>query len=339
MTTLECELAELLHATGFSPRQARALSARLGWDGRGGTTLAAAAATEGYTRERVRQLEELARRRFARWCPLLPITQRVLDAIAAVAPARRSEIAVRLAAAGLTEGPFDPAGALRAAELVGLEPRVRLVGDMLLSPDDAELADVALAAVRQLARRTGAADLGAVSAALVGATGPVDELRRLLGLRREVVWLDAEHRWLTLRGQWTAPERRLRKMLAVSPVLGLADVEDGLRRTTRPVRLPREILRAFCASLDWLELDPATDTVSAAVPLDPAVYLSPLEQELVALVRQAGPVVRLSRAARLAERAGLNPTTVTLYLSQSPAIQTVSRGRYAVRGEALVPAA
>ena len=339
MTTLECELAELLRATGFSPRQARALSARLGWDGRGGTTLAAAAETEGYTRERVRQLEELARSRFARWCPLLPITQRVLDAIGALAPARRSEVAARLAAAGLTEAPFDPYGVLRAAELVGLEPRVRLVGDMLLSPDDAELADVALAAVRQLARRTGAADLGAVSAALVGATGPVDELRRLLGLRSEVVWLDAEHRWLTLRGQWTAPERRLRKMLAVSPVLGLADVEDGLRRTTRPVRLPREILRAFCASLDWLELDSTTDTVSAAIPLDPAVYLSPLEQELVALVRQAGPVVRLSRAACLAERAGLNPTTVTLYLSQSPAIQTVSRGRYAVRGEALVPAA
>ncbi|HKI90654.1 MAG TPA: hypothetical protein VJ986_00015 [Gaiellaceae bacterium] len=339
MTTLESELAELLRATGFAPRQARALSARLGWDGNGGTTLAAAAATEGYTRERVRQLEELARRRFARWCPLLTVTQRALDAIAAVAPARRSEVATRLAAAGLTEGPFDPYGALRAAELVGLEPRVRLVDDMLLSPDDAELTDVAITAARQLTRRSGAADLGEISAVLVGSNGPVEELRRLLGLRREVVWLDAGHRWLTLRGQWTTPERRLRKMLAVSPVLRLADVEDGLQRTTRPVRLPREILRAFCASLDWLDLDSATDTLAAAVPLDPARYLSPLEQELVALVRQAGPVVRLSRAARLAERAGLNPTSVTLYLSQSPAIQTVSRGRYAVRGETLVPAA
>ena len=50
----------------MSTRQARAVSARLGWDGNGPATLAAAAQPGGYSRERVRQLEADARERGAR---------------------------------------------------------------------------------------------------------------------------------------------------------------------------------------------------------------------------------------------------------------------------------
>ena len=56
--TLECELGELLHAAQFNSRQRRAVARRLGWDGGPPTTLADAGAWEGYSRERVRQLEE-----------------------------------------------------------------------------------------------------------------------------------------------------------------------------------------------------------------------------------------------------------------------------------------
>lgn len=43
MDTLEHELASLLSDLRCSPRQARALGIRLGWDGGGGSTLAVAA--------------------------------------------------------------------------------------------------------------------------------------------------------------------------------------------------------------------------------------------------------------------------------------------------------
>jgi DNA-directed RNA polymerase sigma subunit (sigma70/sigma32) len=55
--TVEDELGELLQAVGLGARQRRAVARRLGWDGGAPATLAGAATTEGYTRERVRQLE------------------------------------------------------------------------------------------------------------------------------------------------------------------------------------------------------------------------------------------------------------------------------------------
>src|SRR5207245_9123879 len=54
--TLERELNDVLAAARLDPKQRRAVARRLGWDGRAPTTLAAAGAGEGYTRERVRQL-------------------------------------------------------------------------------------------------------------------------------------------------------------------------------------------------------------------------------------------------------------------------------------------
>jgi len=125
--------------------------------------------------------------------------------------------------------------------------------------------------------------------------------------------------------------RALRKMLALSPSLTIAEIDDGLRRSLRPIRLPLHVLRAYCASLDWIALDPATDTLSASVPLDPVRYLTPLERDLVGLVEQSGPVVDFRGTIRLAEEAGLNRTSVGIYLSRSPLLTTVGRGRYALR--------
>ena len=79
-TSLEEELASVLRESGLRGRQARAVARRLGWSGHGATTLAEAAAEEGYTRERVRQLEDRLRRH-AEGTPLsLPLTAAALAA-------------------------------------------------------------------------------------------------------------------------------------------------------------------------------------------------------------------------------------------------------------------
>jgi len=65
MTGLEHELAAVLVAARLEGRQGRVVARRLGWDGHGPTTLAAAGGAEGYTRERVRQLEERLKRHLA----------------------------------------------------------------------------------------------------------------------------------------------------------------------------------------------------------------------------------------------------------------------------------
>jgi hypothetical protein len=43
-------------------------------------------------------------------------------------------------------------------------------------------------------------------------------------------------------------------------------------------------------------------------------------------------VLAFTRAVQLAAEAGINPTSAGLYLTRTPVLQTVSRGRYAVRG-------
>jgi hypothetical protein len=43
-------------------------------------------------------------------------------------------------------------------------------------------------------------------------------------------------------------------------------------------------------------------------------------------------VLGFTAAVRLAEVAGMNPASAGVYLSRSPVFQTVSRGRYAIRG-------
>src|SRR5712691_10435575 len=114
--TLEEELAHLLTAARLDIRQARAVRRRLGWDGHGPTTLAAAGGAEGYTREGVRQLEGRLRRHVERHAPALPLTAAALRTVENAAPAARTDLARLLAAEGIAERPFDPAGVLLAAE-------------------------------------------------------------------------------------------------------------------------------------------------------------------------------------------------------------------------------
>ena len=132
--TLEDELAEILSALKLEGRQARAVAARLGWNGEGPRTLAAAAAPEGYSRERVRQLEERVRRH----TPVpgehrFTATRAALRLIEGATPIAARDAAQHLSAAGVSRRPFDVAGLLSAAEILGVEHSLEEQGGVLLS--------------------------------------------------------------------------------------------------------------------------------------------------------------------------------------------------------------
>ena len=328
MDTLEQELLTLLHDLRCSPRQARALAIRLGWDGAGGATLAEAGAAEGYTRERVRQLEGRVRARMAAAPPALPLTTRAVDLIAALAPAPRGAIAERLVAAGIAERPFDPEGVLRAAELAGSAAPVVVEGDFVLGGDEVELVSATRRLVSRLARRSGPVRLRAVAARL---SAEPEAVRQLLDVQADIRWLDPDREWLALPHARSRPARAIEKMLAVAGPLPLAELDDGLRRSVQPLFLPRDLLRAWCRALPWLELDADADVVRPRVPLEPRRVLTPLERALVAIVREH-PRLRVSEVGRLAEEAGLNSTSAMLYLARSPLFRTIARGRYELRG-------
>ena len=132
-------------------------------------------------------------------------------------------------------------------------------------------------------------------------------LRRLLEHRGDVTWLDPRREWLVVPARSSRARTGLRKMLSIARSLSLDDVDEGLRRSARPVALPRAILRSMCETFDWIAVDRRSDAVTATVPLDPARTLSPLERELVRIFRTDGPVLAFARAVQLAADAGHQP--------------------------------
>jgi hypothetical protein len=332
MTTIEQELTDVLASARLGGRQARVVARRLGWDGHGVTTLAAAGGAEGYTRERVRQLENRLRRHLQNGSTRLPLTEAALAVVRAAAPAPRTDVARSLLERGLSARPFDPAGVITAAELGGLRVDVLSLDGLVVRKDGAALPERTLSLARALVARNGATSVSELSRRMQGSGLSATTIRRLLEHCGEVTWLDPRREWLVVPARSSRAGTGLRKMLSIARSLSLADVDEGLRRSARPVALPRAVLRAMCETFDWIAVDRRSDAVTATVPLDPARTLSPLERELVRIFRTDGPVLAFARAVQLAADAGINPTSAGLYLTRTPVLQTVARGRYAVRG-------
>jgi len=329
--TLEYELAQVIVDAKLVGRQGRAVSRRVGFDGHGPTTLAAAGGAEGYTRERVRQLEHRLHAYLASGVDL-PITQAALRVVESSAPAPCIDIARAIAAAGIAARPFDPAGVICAAELAGIAVDVRELDGLVVHKDRATDPERAVSLARGLVARHGATSISVLSRKLESTGLGAATIRRLLEHNGDVTWLDEDHEWLVVPVRGGRAATGLRKMLSIARSLTLADVDEGLRRSARPVTLPRGILRAMCTTFDWISLDRLSDVVTSKVPLDPARTLSPLERELVRIFRTDGPELAFGRAVQLAANAGINPTSAGLYLGRTPVLRTVSRGRYAVRG-------
>jgi hypothetical protein len=147
-----------------------------------------------------------------------------------------------------------------------------------------------------------------------------------------VSWLDAGCEYFIVT---TVTKSRavtvLRKMLALSPSLRLADVADGIRRALRTT-LPPDAITALCESQAWLAVDRSTDTVATRTPIDEERVLTRGEQKVIAMFRLEGPTLRFSHAVQLAERNDLTPASMRFHLVRTPVLRAVSRGRYALLG-------
>jgi len=104
---------------GVADRRLDALLARLGLDGRPPRALVAAARAGGLSHERVRQLEQRARRRLPSHPVCLPALDRALDLVVHSLPADAAEMADALRRYGIATTRFDPASVIAAAPLCG----------------------------------------------------------------------------------------------------------------------------------------------------------------------------------------------------------------------------
>lgn len=333
-STLEGELASVLRVLGFSARQAGALTVRLGWDGRGGATLARAAAGAGYTRERVRQLETRLRSVAAGRAGHLakPILEAAIATAQALAPETRGQLADQLWTRGLAASPFDAYGLVQAERVFSWEPRLGLEGSLVVR----DRAAAVLPHVRQVAR-AGADDRGAVSLLEVAVAIGLDvpRTRRLLSQLPDLEWLDRKQTWAALAAPSVVrrTESILAKLFALTPRVPFRDVDEGLRRSFRPVALPQPIVVELCRRIGWLEVNEYRRTVVATTCPDPEKVLSRVERELVALF-PPGQAFSYAVGVDRGRRHGLNRNTIAGYLLHSPIFCRVDRGRYMLRGGA-----
>jgi hypothetical protein len=328
--TLERELLDVLRSASLDERQSAAVAGRLGWDGRGATTLQQAALSTGYTRERVRQLEASFRERATR-DRQLPLLERAIAVVEASAPDARSHVALTLQERGVSGAPFEPSGVLTAAMFFNLPTIASVRGGFVESSAARNPARSLVSSARRLVAARGA--ISVVEVARASGVEPA-RARRLLDECPDVVWLDQDCSWLGLRVPNT--RRRLdgilRKMLAVSRSLTLAEAGDGLRRSYRPVVLPSPVLRRLFETVSWLQIDDRRGTIKSELEFDRGRELSPVEERLIDLFVEHGPTLAFAQTVKLGATLGLNKNTVGYYLAHAPIIKSVRPGRYSLRG-------
>lgn len=351
--SLEAELAAIAERAEHG-RTARVAVRHWGWDGRGGATLDATGREfGGITRERVRQLCERLITRIRAAADLdaggavpAPALERALDVAGGAAPTTALELARRLADEHVTERPFDPAGLLRAAEILGHEQPFVLdtVKDMrvvLPNPPDptADTAAVIAAIVdtaRSIVRRAGAARVGDVTGRVAAELAVwVDDalVTAVVAEPDDFVWLERRSGWFYLPSvARNGVVGRVIKILSVAGEASLADLHAGIRRDERmkDFVMPEYILGELCERVPGLAV--TGDRVQATRPITAEEVLETTELTLVRLLRQSGGTMDRHELERLCAAAGMKRSSFNNRIAYSPVIEDRGGGRYALRG-------
>ena len=324
-----------------------------GWDGRGGVTLEAAGREfGGITRERVRQLCERLATRIRVGADLerggvpAPALGRALLAAADAAPTTANQLARRLADEHIAARPFDPAGLLRAAEVLGHDAPFALdvvkdVRVVLPNPPDptADTAEVIAAIVdtaRAVVRRAGAARVGDVTgrvAAGLGVWVDDDLVLAVVSEPSDFVWLERRTGWFFLPSvARNAVVTRLVKILSVAGEASLSDLHAGVRRDERMKEfvMPEYILEELCERVPGLAV--ADGRVRLTAPAAPEDVLESTELTMVRLLREHGGALERHSLERLCLAAGMKRSSFNNRVAYSPVIEERRSGTYGLRG-------
>ena len=340
---LDVALMELL--AGFCPpKHQEALAARLGWDGRGGTTLEKAAGLSKVTRERIRQIESSVLENL-RKTTFLPPLDRALVALEQVAATFPEDSSAILLAEKLATKRFHPAGVLSAASIFGRESSfavepggsaIHLVGTdfrgfrrVLRSLSDVNY----VASVSEFHERLRSLEsCGEVSMAAT---------RKWLTGSGLVTWLGGEQKWFWVP-QKEGRNRYLNiteKILSVNGSATVESVRESLQRTARyrgqSASVPRHILASLLEVAGFILED---GTVVAREALDPHEKLGKVEETMYRILKEAGGPISALDFRRSCLKAGMNHHTFQVYRGYSPIIERPAWGFYALRGSTWDPA-
>jgi hypothetical protein len=345
-TTLEAELAAIAHAA--EPGRTAQMAVRhWGWDGRGGATLEVTGREfDGITRERVRQLCERLTSKLALARPAAPALERALVVAAHAAPTTATDLARRLADAHIAAQPFDPAGLLTAAAVLGLDATFSLdtVRELrVVLPDPPDPATDTRAVVtcvvetaRALVRRAGAGrvrDVTGQVAALLAVWVDDDFVTAVLSEPEDFVWLDRRGGWFFLPSvAKNAVVSRVIKVLSVAGRIRIDDLHAGIRRDERmrDFVMPEYILAELCARIPGVTVEGAV--ARGAPPIAAENVLETTELTLVNLLREAGGAMERRELEARCRAAGMKLSSFHNRIAYSPLLQERGHGVYGLRG-------
>ena len=343
---LEAELAEV--AERAEPGRTAQLAVRhWGWDGRGGATLETTGHEFGdITRERVRQLCERLSSILRREQAAAPALERALVLAAHAAPTTAHDLARRLADAHISAQPFDPAGLLTAADVLGLDSTfvletVKDVRVVLPDPPDpaSDTTDVIAAVVdtaRAVVRRAGAARVGEVTGRVAAdlAVWVDDELvTAVCSEPDDFVWLERRSGWFFLPSvAKNAVVSRVAKVLSITGAVRLADLHAGIRRDERMREfvMPEYILGELCERLPGMRM--TGDLVTAEHRRRPEDVLETTELTLLRALTDAGGEAGRHELELACRAAGMKLSSFNNRIAYSPIVVDLGKGRFGLRG-------
>jgi hypothetical protein len=343
---LEAELAEI--AERAEPGRTAQLAVRhWGWDGRGGATLEVTGRElGGITRERVRQLCDRMSRRLRRENAPAPALERALVLAAHAAPTTAHDLGRRLADDHISAQPFDPAGLLTAAAVLGRDATFALetvkgVNVVLPSPPDPASDTIAVIAAvvdtaRAVVRRSGAARVGEVTGRVAADLAVwVDDalVTAIVSEPDDFVWLERRTGWFFLPSvAKNAVVSRVAKVLSITGSVRLHDLHAGIRRDERMREfvMPEYILGELCERLPGVEV--AGDLVVAAPRVRPEDVLETTELTLLHALVQAGGEADRHHLEHACLAAGMKLSSFNNRIAYSPIVTELGQGRYGLRG-------
>lgn len=323
-------------------RYVEAIAMRLGWDGKGGSTLEEAAEIAGVTRERIRQIEKNLKEALNTGI-YIPALDRALEALDRAADIFEPDAALLLRREEITLDSFLPAGVVSAAKILGRPYRFEVGPDKISVqlPGDTK-AKAFKKVLRNLSSINHIASVLELQARIYETEKEEPSLttvRAYLERYPNVVWLDDDHSWFWVRQAEGRNRvvRQIRRMLAVAGALPLETLREGILRyhRTRGTILPRSVLAGLCRAAGF-QLN--NGVVSASGHIEVGEVLQGIEATMVSVLKKHGSVMyRTDLEDECVER-GVNRHSFYVYLTYSPLLERVAPSVYALRGARVDPA-
>jgi hypothetical protein len=343
---VETEIASALAAVLTSKHAAR-IESWIGLDQSALPTLQSAGDIASITRERIRQIVKMAKRRLGAVQFEMPRLHSAIDALSRLPEWSESRARSLLVSMGLATRKISIQGLLRATELFGV-PVPSTVKNAPVAARAKQLAMVKKIgrAGRRAVTPRGCSSIDEVCAQVnnVGDTTITAEVvREILMARPDFHWLDEGSGWFWMecashQGRNNLLLNRVDKVLAVAPRIDLAVLRASIVRDHRMAGFvpPRRVLASFCRQLKDCRIVGGRTVVDKR-PRAPAAVLPRGERTMVAVFRVHGPLLSVADALRLCREAGLKKNLILRNLYGSPIIRRVAGGVFALVGTRVTP--